>query len=210
MAKAHWMNEIQFEKRWWADVYTGTREALIAAGHAKPDQFPGEPGCGKTSTSFLATPELRKMRVSRRSADMFQVAVHCTREERQARVAAATAKVEAKATAYRAEIADQLRARRREDLRQHLAEPGGVRRLADVALEAGIIGIIRAFNLCGLPDVPYGFDEATTAEAKGLARQLMALHARARFTVRAGAVAQRDPEFQRFIQRAAGAYGKAA
>lgn len=65
----------------WATVHTGTREMLIAAGYAKPEQFPGEPGCGKTSTVFPAVGAERKKRVRRRSTYLYEVAFYKTAAE---------------------------------------------------------------------------------------------------------------------------------
>src|SRR5690242_20225347 len=38
----------------WADAYIGTKQALIEAGVLKEGQFPGDPGCGITSTAWNA------------------------------------------------------------------------------------------------------------------------------------------------------------
>lgn len=37
----------------WSDVYTGSRDALIDAGLARPEQFPGTANTGKVRTTFL-------------------------------------------------------------------------------------------------------------------------------------------------------------
>lgn len=37
---------------WWTDFYSGTAEALIAAGLATPDEFPGQPGRPKSSVAY--------------------------------------------------------------------------------------------------------------------------------------------------------------
>ncbi len=78
--------------------YSGTRQALIAAGIAKAGQFPGEPGCGIWSTVFPADGERRRMQVKRRSPYLYYVLVYATPEER----AAYEAKTYADAKAYAA------------------------------------------------------------------------------------------------------------
>lgn len=50
VAQAH--AGIQTRSETWSDEYVGTREALIAAGLAKPGEFPGDPGRNKTVTSY--------------------------------------------------------------------------------------------------------------------------------------------------------------
>jgi hypothetical protein len=44
---------VQYEKIWWGDRYTGTKEELVASGFALADQFPGEPGRGIASCTYF-------------------------------------------------------------------------------------------------------------------------------------------------------------
>ena len=64
-------------------VHTGTRAMLIQAGLATPEQFPGEPGCGKTSNTFSSAGG-RKIRVARRSTYLFDVEIYRTEAEKRA------------------------------------------------------------------------------------------------------------------------------
>jgi hypothetical protein len=74
---------------------------LIAAGRAKPEHFPGQPGCGSWSTRFW--PENgRKFRVScytapalRSENTLFEVEIYSNREEKAAYRAAERARWEA-------------------------------------------------------------------------------------------------------------------
>lgn len=61
--------------------HSGTRKALIAAGLAIAGQFPGEPGCGTTSTVFPGEGERVKIQVRRRSPYLYDVLVYWTPEE---------------------------------------------------------------------------------------------------------------------------------
>lgn len=79
--------------------HTGTREALIAAGLAKPGQFPGEPDCGKWSTVFPADGEHRKRQVSRRSPYLYDVVVYWNPDERAAYAEKSREDIEAVAAA---------------------------------------------------------------------------------------------------------------
>lgn len=44
--------DVKHERTSRADFYTGTKTALIGAGHAREGQFPGDPGRPKTSCSY--------------------------------------------------------------------------------------------------------------------------------------------------------------
>jgi hypothetical protein len=82
-------------------THRGTREQLIVAGLAKPEHFPGQPGCGSWSTRFW--PENgRKFRVScytapalRSENTLFEVEIYSNREEKAACRAAQCARWEA-------------------------------------------------------------------------------------------------------------------
>lgn len=66
------------------------------------------------------------------------------------------------------------------------------------------ISLIMAFNMTDDPDRPYCFPEATKTEAKKHFLALRKLFEEGGFEARTGALTQADPEFQRFVQRAAG------
>jgi len=73
--------EIRTEERHWATVHIGGRDELIAVGHAKPEEFPGQPGCGKTSTIFRKPDGSKWKKVSRRSTYWWEVAFYKTPEQ---------------------------------------------------------------------------------------------------------------------------------
>lgn len=43
---------VQLTESWSTNAYTGTAEALVSAGLARLDQFPGQPGMGKSCVTF--------------------------------------------------------------------------------------------------------------------------------------------------------------
>lgn len=196
---------IEVDERHWAVVHEGTREALIASGLAKAGQFPGEPGCGKTSTVFPGDGERRKIkvsiaRVSAGKAIAFQVAVYRTKAESQAYSEKWQAEVKARQRAYQAECDARLAASRRGLMQKALTEVGP-RGIADAALKGALVGVIRAFNLAGDPETPYTFDKDTVEEAMILCRRLMGLFREGALTPQLGAVAQGDADYQRFMGR---------
>lgn len=75
-------NGIQVEHYTWADCYCGTKEALIEAGLALPEWFPGDPACPRKH-SFTAPDKQTK--ISRRSKRLFEVCVRIPEEERERR-----------------------------------------------------------------------------------------------------------------------------
>jgi len=179
-------------------TYIADRETLIAAGVVKPGQFPGEPGCGKTSTVFPGAGERKKTRVyvvslRNRKPFRFGVDVYRTPEERAAYIERA-----------QFEFQDRQRAQRVAQDRDRLAQCGGARGVAEDALKAGILSLVQAFNLTNDPHHPYAFDEATTAKANALLAEIAQLFGGGGFSARLGAFAQSDPEFQRFVGQALG------
>lgn len=194
---------IEVDERDWAVVYEGTREALIASGLAKAGQFPGEPGCGKTSTVFPGEGDRRKIKVSiarvrAGKAIAFQVAVYRTKAEYEAHWEKWNAESEARRREYQAECDARLAASRRDLTQKALAEVGP-RGIADAALKGALVGIMRAFNLTGDPDMPYTFDDETIGRAKYLGQRLLQLFEEGTLTPQLGAVAQGDADYQRFM-----------
>src|SRR5581483_870613 len=192
--------------------YSGSPSALIAAGVAAAEQFPGQPGCGKTSTVFAVGG--RKVRVTRRGPQLFDVVVRWTKEERSAydaRQAKYLAAREQERAAEQARAAEEVSRRAAEIcadlLREALAE-SGPRRVAEASLEAGICSLIRAFNMLSAPDVPYTFDAATVELAKEHCQALCALFKDGKLLPQLGALAQSDGAFQRFMKTASGQQAK--
>lgn len=62
MATRNLTREITVEEISWGNIYTGPREALVAAGLVDPSKFPGDPGNNKTSLRY-STPEGLERRV---------------------------------------------------------------------------------------------------------------------------------------------------
>lgn len=181
--------KIESDERYWATVHTGTRDMLIAAGLAKLEQFPGEPGCGKSSTVFRPKDGSRKFKVSRRSTYLYEVSIYKTPEERAKYEAEESAEIQANAAAYRAE-----------QTRKDIAAPGGVRGMAEKWLEGGIVGVLQAFNAANDPNKPFSFDPRTVEEVTERCQSLITLFHSRKMTPRLGHIAQADPEFQRFMQ----------
>lgn len=79
-------NDMRFNKQecWWGVFFVGSREALIAAGAAEPDWFPGEPGRRKTSVT-LKRPE-GKISIHK-SGSLFHVRRYFPTEEQNRRLA---------------------------------------------------------------------------------------------------------------------------
>lgn len=71
------------------------------------------------------------------------------------------------------------------------------------ALNAGLAGIAKAFAIVDDPRFVHDFPMETKERVRDLARELNNLFTHGGFDSRLGAVAQADPEFQRFMQRAA-------
>lgn len=170
-------------------AHYGTREALIAAGLATTGQFPGEPGCGKTSTVFPAKNGERRKQVRRCSSRIYEVRIDKTPEERAAYQAE-----------FEAFIMQEQSARERERYTRALGCDGieGLRRLAQDNLMRGGLLIETAFNLQDSPDIPYRFDKEVRAEAVRAIWTLVQLM-RKPLRVRAGALAGGDAAFQRFL-----------
>lgn len=183
--------------------HTGTREVLIEAGLAKADQFPGQPGCGKTSTTFQAVGDQKKIQVSRRSTYLFDVVVHFTKAERKEYQARQYAAIEARRKQYEEEGRARV-AGARAELRRASLNNGGPRGVANVAMEMALLSLVTAFNMHGDPDIPYSFDPDTIDEVKDLARQIWSLHLHENFTPKTGAIAEADLSFQRFMGAATG------
>lgn len=192
--------------------HDGTREALIAAGLAKPEQFPGEPGCGKTSTvfprdgkkSWRSTTERRRIRVSRRGPSLYTVLVYWTADER----AAYEARWQAKMAEYEAQEKEERRQRDAELMRKALAEGGGARGLVETTLKGGMYAIFRAFNITNDPAVPYGFDAETLRRVEEHCRELILLSRSDTLREKLAPVAQGDAGFQRFMNTSIGGAAK--
>ena len=84
----------------WSDRYTGTAPALVAAGLARADQFPGQPGRGKTrnsyhadgSTAYVGSGSAHRTEgyftIVRAGRSAFRIEVTVSEEERERRLAA--------------------------------------------------------------------------------------------------------------------------
>lgn len=193
---------IEVEERHWATVHCGTREALITAGLARPEQFPGEPGCGKTSTVFPAAGAERKKQIRRRSTYLYEVAFYKTGEETAAYMAAFQAESAAAQEKLRTEEERRYAEAGRRLKRAALAD-GGPRGMAMAAMAGAAVSLAMAFNIKDDPDRPYGFPAETKAAVRDHLDRIMELFKHGGFEPRLGAVAAGDPEFQRFMQRAA-------
>jgi hypothetical protein len=172
--------------------HTGNRASLIAAELARLEQFPGEPGCGKTSTVFPAEGERRKFRVSRRSTYIYEVTIYWNPEERAAYE-----------QRWAAECAKQCRQHETE-ARRALAGPADVRAMADSWFKNATLALIHAFNMANNPNIPFTYDKATLEQVTEHCRALMALQMSGGFKPKLAAMAQGDGEFQRFMGRVVG------
>lgn len=87
------LHDLKVERFHWGDLYTGTKEALIAAGHAADGQFPGDPGRASTSCSYYANGEPCRRGVANRESvlklvrygEKFQAWVTVNEEEQKRR-----------------------------------------------------------------------------------------------------------------------------
>lgn len=64
------------------DLYTGTKDALVAKGIARPEWFPGDPACPRKCT--YRTPD-KRIEVHRRNKKLFDVLVELPEEEKERR-----------------------------------------------------------------------------------------------------------------------------
>lgn len=196
--------KIETEELFWATVHTGTREMLIAAGQARPEQFPGEPGCGKTSTVFPAVGAERKKQVRRRSTYLYEVAIYKTRDEQAAWWAADNAKRQAQDASTALDdgsIKAALAAAQRERYERVIAEGGAdaLRKIAQERLQHGCWLIEAAFNLTEDPAIPYRFDEPVRRGVLEAIVGLIQLMRSPMAIQRAGLAAQ-NTGFQRFMR----------
>jgi len=71
MAARNLTREITVQEESWGNIYTGPREALVAAGIADAAKFPGDPGNNKTSQRYLVNGARR--RIERAAGGAFRV-----------------------------------------------------------------------------------------------------------------------------------------
>ena len=150
--------EVAVEGYSWGTAYTGGREALIAAGLAKPEYFPGEPGCGKTTTDFRPKDGGRKFTVSRRSKYLYVVSILRTPEEVERFDAA---KVREDAERDRFLLDHQAAAVRL------LACPGtSPKQIAKACLDGTCLSAIMAFNMTDDPSRPVPLSRESEGRSK--------------------------------------------
>jgi hypothetical protein len=100
---------LRVERELTMDIYTGTREQLIAAGVVQDGQFPGDPGRGKTSVALLADGTAARrgtgvaLRIYRQGKSRYGVYVPLSEEEEARR------RAERKAERERERRIDDLR-----------------------------------------------------------------------------------------------------
>ena len=82
-----------------------------------------------------------------------------------------------------------------------LASPDALRALARRSAETGLAFFARAFNCCNNPDLPYQWPKGTRDEVLRLLAQLVHLAEAGPIRPRAGAQAQDDAAFQRFMAK---------
>lgn len=217
---------IKVEERHWATVHIGRMDELIAAGLAKPEEFPGMPGCGKTSTIFRTADGKRKLKkVSRRSTSCWEVAVYRTPGETAA--FEATERKEIEAAALKEGVLPGGA-----EAPAHDSRPCSVEQLA-AAPWASIPPDVRgpfyrdAFTRCAKRGLfglhllfegktedpkatgylPYRLSAAQRREAKDAIAALFSIIKHAHLEATPIAKAQADPTFQRFLNAAVGDCG---
>lgn len=196
--------------------HEGTREMLVAAGLAKPEQFPGEAGCGKTSTTFprdkskswRSTPNCRRIRVTKRGPFLYEVLVYWAREERDAYEVRWQARLAAEEALLVERRRHERASRDAELMRRALAEGGGARGLVETTLKGGMYAIFHAFNISNDPAVPYAFDAGTLRQVEEHCRALVMLSESNALRERLAPIAQGDAGFQRFMNCAIGGAAK--
>lgn len=190
-------NRFQVREYWYATLYEGTREELLARGVLSDASLFADgserDARGRVKRTRNAEIDGRRVAVTwLRERGLYEVKIATTGEERETRLAQDVR-----------ERDERHAAKRAERLAIETAELGP-RQVAKGILEGAGVSLAMAFNMTEDPTYPWRFPQEVHEHVRELYAELIELFENGGLREDRVSLAQRDAQFQRFISRTVG------